>query len=160
MHTCACFMHIHGCCHRICCLTCPHTSIHREGGASRRLHKKRRLPFVESFMDGCVWAGEAADAMETSINIHETCACMHITRNSCGYDIGYLFIPGLFWLIQDYSGFIQAYPGLFKLIPGLFRAYSSLFQAYSSLFRVYSGLIPSLFMSIQVISSSSQLIYG
>ena len=44
----------------------------------------RRPPFVDSFMDGCVWAGEAADAMETSINMYETCACMQITRNSCG----------------------------------------------------------------------------
>ena len=33
----------------------------------------------------CV-AGEAADAMETLIYMHETCACMNITRNSCGYD--------------------------------------------------------------------------
>ena len=79
MHTCACFMNISGCFHRICCLTSPHTSIHKGSGASRR------RPFVDSFMDGCVWAGEAADAMETSINIHETCACMHITRDSCGY---------------------------------------------------------------------------
>ena len=92
MHTCACFMHIHGCFHRICCLTSPHKSIQKGGGASRRLHKGRAAlraapPFVDSSLDGCVWAGEAADAMETSINMHETCACMHITRNSCGYDI-------------------------------------------------------------------------
>ena len=39
--------------------------------------KGRPPPFVDSFMDGCVWAGEEADAMETSINMHETCACMH-----------------------------------------------------------------------------------
>ena len=57
-----------------------HPSI-KGGGASRR------PPFVDSFMDGCVWDGEAADAMETSINMHEACACMDITRNSCGYDI-------------------------------------------------------------------------
>ena len=35
MHTCACFMHIHGCFHRICCLTSRHTSIQKGGGASR-----------------------------------------------------------------------------------------------------------------------------
>ena len=38
------------------------------GGAARRLHKRgggasRRRPFVDSFLDGCVWVGEAADAM-------------------------------------------------------------------------------------------------
>ena len=41
----------------------------QEGGAARS---------AAPFLDGCVWAGEAADAVETSINIHETCACMHI----------------------------------------------------------------------------------
>ena len=51
----------------------------------RRLHS--RPPLVDPFMDGCVWAREATDAMETSIHMHETCACMHITRNSCGYYI-------------------------------------------------------------------------
>ena len=40
-----------------------------KGGAARS---------AASFLDGCVWAGEAADAVETSINMHETCACMHI----------------------------------------------------------------------------------
>ena len=40
-----------------------------KGGAARS---------AAPFLDGCVWAGEAADAMETSINMHETCACMHI----------------------------------------------------------------------------------
>ena len=60
----------------------PHqpTHIHPERGGASRRH-----PFVDSFMDGCVRAGEAADAMETSINMDETCACMQITRNSCGY---------------------------------------------------------------------------
>ena len=43
--------------------------------------------FVDSFLDGCVWSGEAAIAMETCINMHETNACMHITRNSCGNDV-------------------------------------------------------------------------
>ena len=32
----------------------------------------RRSPFVDSFLDGCVWAGETAEAMETCINMHET----------------------------------------------------------------------------------------
>ena len=103
-----------------------HPSI-KEGGASRR------FPFVDSFMDGCVWAGAAADAMETSMNMHETCACMHITRNSCGHDISYLFIPGLCRLIQDYSPLIQTYSGL---IPGLFKVILGLFQAYSELIYV------------------------
>ena len=67
-------------------------SIQKGGGASRRLHKggaalRAAPPFVDSFLDGCVRAGEAADAMETFINMHESCACMQITRNSCGYDI-------------------------------------------------------------------------
>jgi hypothetical protein len=67
----------------------PHqlTHIHPERNPQKGGGAKRRPPFVDSFLDGCVWAGEAADAMETSINMHETCACMHITRNSCGYDI-------------------------------------------------------------------------
>ena len=45
-----------------------HTS--RKGAALRAASTKgeRRFappPFVDSFLDGCVWAGEAADAMET-----------------------------------------------------------------------------------------------
>ena len=40
MHTCACFMHIYGCFHRICCLTSPDTSIqkgiHKRGGGAKR----------------------------------------------------------------------------------------------------------------------------
>ena len=40
MHTCACFMHIYECFHRICCLTSPHTSIqkgtHKGGGGAKR----------------------------------------------------------------------------------------------------------------------------
>ena len=73
----------------------PHQPTHiqpkgiHKGGASR----SGAPPFVEAarsaapFLDGCVWAGDAADAMETSINMHETYACMHIARNSCGYDM-------------------------------------------------------------------------
>ena len=69
-----------------------HTHPSRKGAALRAASTKggRRFappPFVDSFMDGGVCAGEAADAMEASMNMHETCACMHITRNSCGYDI-------------------------------------------------------------------------
>ena len=66
----------------------PHQPTHIH---PKRNPQKGRPPFVEAarsaapFLDGCVWAGEVADAMETSINMHETCACMHITRNSCGY---------------------------------------------------------------------------
>ena len=79
MHTCACFMHIYRCFYRICCLTSQHTSIHKG------IHERGAARSAAPFMDGCVWAGEATDAMETSINMHETCTCMHITRNSCGY---------------------------------------------------------------------------
>ena len=59
MHTCACFMHIYGCFHRICCLTSPHTSIQKGGGASRRLHKggQRFAPppplWIPFWMDVC-----------------------------------------------------------------------------------------------------------
>ena len=64
----------------------PHQPTHpsRKGAALRAASTKGGAalraapPFVDSFLDGCVWAGEAADAMETSINMHETCACMHI----------------------------------------------------------------------------------
>ena len=71
----------------------PHhpTHIHQSRNPRKGGGAKRRRPFVEParsaapFMHGCVWAGEAADAMEPSINMHETCACMHITRNSYGY---------------------------------------------------------------------------
>ena len=51
-----------------------------KGGAAR----SAAPPFVEAarsaapFLDGCVWAGEAADAMETYMNMRETCTCMHI----------------------------------------------------------------------------------
>ena len=70
-----------------------HTHPSRKGAALRAASTKGRAalraarPFVDSFLDRCVWAGEAADAMETSISMHETCACMHITRNSFGHDI-------------------------------------------------------------------------
>ena len=50
----------------------------------KELWRRREAP--PPFWMG-VWAGEAPDAMETSIIMHETCACMHITRNSCGYDL-------------------------------------------------------------------------
>ena len=33
-----------------------------------------------SFMDGCVGAGEAADAAETHVNVRKTCTCMHTLR--------------------------------------------------------------------------------
>ena len=54
----------------------PHqpTHIHPERNPQRGGAARSAAPFL----DGCVWAGEAADAMETSINMHETCACMHI----------------------------------------------------------------------------------
>ena len=61
-----------------------HTHPSRKGAALRAASTKGGAalraapPFVDSFLDGCVWAGEAADAMETFINMHETCACMHI----------------------------------------------------------------------------------
>ena len=61
-----------------------HTHPSSKGAALRAASTKGRaalraaVPFVDSFLDGCVWAGEAADAVETSINMHETCACMHI----------------------------------------------------------------------------------
>ena len=58
-----------------------HTHPSRKGAALRAAP----LSWIPLWMD--VWAGEAADAMETYINMYETCACMHITRNSCGYDI-------------------------------------------------------------------------
>ena len=50
-----------------------HTHPSRKGAALRAAS-----PFMDSFLDGRVWAGEAADAVETSINMHKTCACMHI----------------------------------------------------------------------------------
>ena len=65
----------------------PHqpTHIHPERNPQRGGRREAPPPpFVEAarsaapFLDGCVWAGEAADAVETSINMHETCACMHI----------------------------------------------------------------------------------
>ena len=31
-------------------------------------------------MDGCVGAGEAADAAETHVNVRKTCTCMHTLR--------------------------------------------------------------------------------
>ena len=41
---------------------------------------RRPTPFVDSFMDGCVGAGEAADAAETHVNVRKTCTCMHTQR--------------------------------------------------------------------------------
>ena len=41
---------------------------------------RRPPPFVDSFMDGCVGAGEAADAAETHVNVRKTCTCMHTLR--------------------------------------------------------------------------------
>ena len=41
---------------------------------------RRPPPFVDSFMDGCVGAGEAADAAETHVNVRKTCTCMHTQR--------------------------------------------------------------------------------
>ena len=32
---------------------------------------RRPPPFVDSFMDGCVGAGEAADTAKTCINVHK-----------------------------------------------------------------------------------------
>ena len=69
-----------------------HTHPSGKGAALRAAFTRGRRRFAPAhllcipfWMD--VWAGKAADAMETSINMHDTCACMHITRNSCGYDI-------------------------------------------------------------------------
>ena len=59
----------------------PERNPQRGGGGA-----KRRPPFVEaarsaaSFMDGCVGAGEAADAAETHVNVRNTCTCMHALR--------------------------------------------------------------------------------
>ena len=63
-----------------------HTHPSTKGAAASTKGGRRfaPAPFVDSFMDRCVWAGEATDAMERSIHMHETCACMHITRNSFG----------------------------------------------------------------------------
>ena len=66
-------------------LPSPHTPIHRE------IHKKERppkaaAPFLEaarsahSFLDGCVGAGEAADAAETYANVCKTLACVYTLR--------------------------------------------------------------------------------
>ena len=48
MHTCACFMHIYGCFHRICCLTRPHTSIqkgiHKGGGGAKKNNIEKVAP--------------------------------------------------------------------------------------------------------------------
>ena len=41
---------------------------------------RRPPPFVDSFMDGCVGAGEAADAAETHANVRKPCAGMHTLR--------------------------------------------------------------------------------
>ena len=41
---------------------------------------RRPPPFVDSFMDGCVGAGEAAGAAETHVNVRKTCTCMHTLR--------------------------------------------------------------------------------
>ena len=125
-----CFMHIYGCFHRICCLTSAHTSIHKG------IHEREAAQSAAPFMDGCVWACEAADAMETSINMHETCASIHITRNPCGFDISYLFIPDLFPLIQDCSRLIQAYSGLMQTYFGFIQAYFSLIPG---LFKLVPG---------------------
>ena len=54
-----------------------HTHIHPSRNPRKGGGVKGRPTFVEAarsaapFMDGCVWAGEAADAMGTSINMHE-----------------------------------------------------------------------------------------
>ena len=60
-----------------------HTHPSRKGAALRAASAKGRAAlraapplWVPFWMD--VWAGEAADAVETFINMHETCACMHI----------------------------------------------------------------------------------
>ena len=40
-------------------------------------------------MDGCVGAGEAADAAETHVNVRNTCTCMHTlcaTSDPHGHD--------------------------------------------------------------------------
>ena len=65
----------------------PNPSI--KEAAFGRLHKGgpaafgRRPPFVDSLMDGCVGAGEAADAAETRMDAYEKCACIHIMRKIC-----------------------------------------------------------------------------
>ena len=70
--------------HAICCIGRPHTSIHKGGGASRRLHKGGRAafgglpPFVDSFMDGPVGADEASGVTETWLDARITSTCMRI----------------------------------------------------------------------------------
>ena len=57
------------------------TRVHLHKGGPPHLHKGGRPhPFVDSFMDGCVGAGEAADAAETHVNVRNTCTCMHTLR--------------------------------------------------------------------------------
>ena len=61
-----------------------HPSIKESTKGGGRL--RRPPPFVEvarsaaSFMDGCVGAGEAADAAETHVNVSNKCTCMHTLR--------------------------------------------------------------------------------
>ena len=66
--------------------TRTHGETHIEEAALRTASTKgggrlrRPPPFVDSFMDGCVEAGEAADAAETHVNVRKTCTCMHTLR--------------------------------------------------------------------------------
>ena len=41
-------------------------------------------PSMNSFMDGCVGAGEAAYTAETRVNVRKTCTCMHKLRVTSG----------------------------------------------------------------------------
>ena len=59
----------------------PHTHPYRR----RRFapHPRRGAAAeADSFMDGCVGAGEAADAAETHVNVRKTCTCMHTLRTT------------------------------------------------------------------------------
>ena len=76
--------------HAYLCMFQPHllphqpTHIHPDRGRrfapppQKGSGASRRPSPVDSFLDRCVLAGEAADAMETSIDMHGTCACMHM----------------------------------------------------------------------------------
>ena len=83
--TCLFFVGLACLCH-VCCPPRHHTPIHK--GIHKGGRREAPPPFVEaarsaaSFMDGCVGAGEAADAAETHVNVRNTCTCtcMHTLR--------------------------------------------------------------------------------
>ena len=102
----------------------PHPSIKEStkgGGRRRQPH-----PFVEaarsatSFMDGCVGAGEAADAAETHVNVRKTCTCMH-TLVRCLIPMGIMDGPSN--MISECGPNIPEYlrscPNMFKYGPNM-----------------------------------------